>query len=261
MAHLPISGLQARWHPETGRDDLDLLEHPCGLEAAVRHASRAVRAADGSDLDVAGLPVGDVERLIVQRRRERLGDEFVAEGSCGACASPVDVHFSLSAFLGHQRPRRARGAELCGEPGWWRLRGTTTIFRAPSARDVLAASASEAPRRELQARCVRGGNELRRVERALAVLAPTLRADMGGSCPECGAEVVLDVDVRELCLAELGFLARAVLEEVHLIAVSYHWTEATILDLPSVRRGWYSELIRHGRVSPVAMTSRGVLVG
>ena len=39
----------------------------------------------------------------------------------------------------------------------------------------------------------------------------------------------LDVDARELCLAELRFLGGAVLEDVHLLASEYHWGESEIL--------------------------------
>ena len=42
----------------------------------------------------------------------------------------------------------------------------------------------------------------------MATLGPTLRADVAGSCPECEAGVLLDVDARELCLTELRFLGR-----------------------------------------------------
>ena len=82
MISLPISGLQAQWRPPTGHADIVLAESPPGLAGAVAYASSGAEAADGAPLDGAGLPIGDLDFLIVSRRREILGDAFVAEGSC-----------------------------------------------------------------------------------------------------------------------------------------------------------------------------------
>ena len=84
----------------------------------------------------------------------------------------------------------------------------------------------------------------------MSVLGPTLRADVAGICPECSADVLLDVDARELCLTELRFLANSVLDDVHLIASAYGWPEAAILDLPSARRSRYAELDHRADVQP-----------
>ena len=186
--------------------------------------------------------MGDVDALIAELRRAAIGDGLVAEGRCATCATPVDVDFSLEALLSHARPRTSRLAEPA-EEGWWRLRGSDTRFRIPTAADVEASSDLA----DLVARCVTGTPDVRRVERALSALAPTLRTTGLGECPECGAEVVVDVDARTLCLEELRFLAGGVLEDVHLLASAYGWSEDAILALPSPRRQAYAEMIRSGR--------------
>jgi hypothetical protein len=94
----------------------------------------------------------------------------------------------------------------------------------------------------------------------MARLAPTLRADIAGTCPECGSEVLLDVDARELCLAEVRFLARSVYDDVHLIASVYRWTQDQILGLPSARRRHYADLIS-GRAAEPAFAAEGLTVG
>ncbi len=155
------------------------------------------------------------------------------------------------------------------EDGWWRrCRGTAIGVRVPSVADVLTASSAPDPRAELLARCVRGHADARRAvraaERAMESLGPTLRADVAGTCPECGAAAVLDVDARELCLTELRFLAASVYDDVHLIATGYGWTQDAILDLPSARRRRYADLIsgtaRAGYAEP-ALASLEALVG
>lgn len=258
MIRLPISGARARWRPSTGHDDIALADSPPGLAGALDWISLVVQ---GPGLDVSSLPVGDIDLLVVARRREHSGDSLVAEGACGRCHAAVDVQFSLAAYADHHRPRVPRTVTE-EAVGWWRLTRHEVSVRVPSAADVLAAADADDPRGELLARCVRGprGSATKRAaERAMASLGPTLRADVVGTCPDCGADVVLDVDARELCLAELRFLAAAVYDDVHLIASSYGWSEDVILDLPSARRRRYADLIA-GR-SDFALMAGEVPVG
>jgi hypothetical protein len=264
MIRLPISGARARWRSATGEDDIALADTQPGLAGAVAYVSRSVVDLDGVAIDAAELPIGDLDLLVVARRRELRGDSFVAEGTCAACGAAVDVEFSLAAYADHHRPQLVRRATaVADDPGWWWLATYQVTFRAPHGVDVLAALADEHPRRALLARCARepvSARAARAVEAALARLAPTLRADVAGTCPECGIEVLLDVDARELCLAELRFLAKSVYDDVHLIASVYRWTQEQILGLPSARRRLYADLIS-GRVPEHALATEGLTVG
>jgi hypothetical protein len=83
----------------------------------------------------------------------------------------------------------------------------------------------------------------------MARLAPSLRNPVVGSCPECETDVELDFDAREFCLTELRARAASVLEDVDIIARTYHWAEAEVLGLPSSRRVAYVELILAGNAA------------
>lgn len=243
MVVLPISGLQARWRPSTGRDDIALADSPSGLAGSLEYVASAVDLS--GDVAASDLPVGDLDLLIVWRRREERGDTLVAEGRCGSCEARVDIRFSLAAYSAHHRPRPTRRAEDAG-PGWFALRSGRATFRLPTVADVLGALTAADARRELLRRCVREPvppSTAWAVEEAMAVLAPTLRAAVAGACPECGASVELDVDARELCMAELRRAAVGVYDDVNLIASTYGWTQDAILDLPSARRRRYAETI------------------
>ena len=247
MIRLPISGVRAQWRSATGHDDMALADSRPGLAGVLDYVARTVSTPDGTPLDPNALPVGDLDLLVVARRRELRGDTLVAEGRCDQCDAVVDVQFSLAAYANHHRPRPSRAASAVpAEPGWWRLRAHEVTFRLPVAADVLAVGDSEDPRAGLLSRCVRGPvapRGARAVEHAMATLAPTLRADVAGTCPECSANVLLDVDARELCLTELRFVAATVYDDVNLIASSYRWTQAAILNLPSARRRRYADMI------------------
>lgn len=256
MIRLPISGQHARWRTAHGFDDVALAELAGGLGAAVTFASGAVVDSGGASLDVASLPIGDLDVLIVERRRELLGDGFVAEGNCQSCSAAVDIHFSLAEYCAHRTPKRSRAARCTDDTSWWQLNRETVSFRLPTADDVLVASALADGRAELIRRCVRGevdSRTRRALLRAMETVGPTLHAEVAGRCPECATAVLLDVNARELCLTELRFLARGVHGDVHLLAATYHWTERAILALPSTRRCHYAALIRDGQLTPRAL--------
>jgi hypothetical protein len=256
----PIAGVGYRWRDATGHDDVLMLERGPGLATAVELVRRRACGDDGGPLDAGALPVGDIDAIIVELRRAALGDRLIAEGLCGACETKVDITFSLAAYLEHRRPRTPRGAEPA-QSTWWRSRRYAVTFRAPTAADVLeTAGDAQDPARALAEQCLRGDLSFRprrAAERALAVLAPTLRSEVQATCPECAADVRLDVDARELCLEELRFLGSAVLEDIHLIASEYHWSESEILELPSSRRAAYAEYVRAGRGAPLTAEAFG----
>lgn len=250
MICLPISGVRAEWQASTGRDDMSLADSGTGLAAALACVNQCAVDADGWPLNGTALPVGDLDLLVVARRRDLLGDSLVAEGRCARCGAAVDVRFSLADYVAHNRVRVPRGAAAAAD-GWWELARHDVRIRVPSVQDVLAAAAAPDPHAELIARCLSGTlsrASVRAAERAMESLGPTLRTDVTGTCPECGDAVVLDVDARELCLSELRFLASVVYDDVHLIATSYGWTQDAILDMPSARRRRYADLIS-GNVS------------
>ena len=260
MPRTPITGLPVEWRESTGHDDLLLVEGNGNLATAVRVLARRAEFGTAADVDVRSLPVGDIDALILALRVQVLGDRLIAEGACNGCAAPVDVEFSLAAYLEHNRPQRTRLARAADEPGWWRLTRHDLTFRIPSAGDVLDAGSGPGARVALLAACFRGDPRaaaIRAAERALARLAPVLRTTVQGVCPECGAQAAMDVDARRIALAELGFLAGSVLDEVHLVAVAYHWTEQAILDLPSSRRAAYAERVRIAQAATAPLEVAG----
>jgi hypothetical protein len=59
------------------------------------------------------------------------------------------------------------------------------------------------------------------------------------SCPWCGNESVLELDLEALALSRLAAEQKRVLEEIHRLASAYHWTEAEVLAVPRQRRSFY----------------------
>jgi hypothetical protein len=253
---LPASGISLTIREPTSEDELFILE--TSLEpflAMLELGRRVARREDGSALDWERLPASDLAAVALDIRRAWLGDAISTEGACPAsgCGTPIDVTFSLSAYLDHHRPRTARGALADGESGWYVLRGTETRFRLPQVGDLLAMPPGREHVGELTARCVLPTElptaHARRLDRALSALSPSLDDLIAGVCPVCSQAVQLRFEPCSFVLAELRDAFSAIYLETHLIAARYGWEEQAILRLPRARRGRYASLAAEERMA------------
>jgi hypothetical protein len=254
---LPASGLSLSVREPTSEDELFVLETSLEPILAVLELGRRVaRSADGSTLDWERLPATDLGAVALTIRRAWLGDALSTEGTCpaAACGEPIDVAFSVAAYLDHHRPRPARGALADGEPGWYVLRGTETRIRLPQVEDLLAVHANRERAGELTVRCVAptelAAGHARRLDRALAALSPSLDDQIAGICPACSNPVQLRFEPCAFVLAELRQAFSGIYLETHLIAARYGWDEQAILGLPRRRRGHYARLAAEERAAP-----------
>src|SRR5258708_21201969 len=175
MVNLPISGVEARWRTCHGEDGVTLAASRPGLGGVVAYLAGGVVDAGGVPLDPANLPIGDIDVLVLSRRRDVRGDVFVAEGRCEHCGVAVDLRFSLSDYASHRRPRRPRGVTPAEEAGWWRLNRPEISFREPLASDVVTIMSSPRPRADLLAPGV---------SRSVCVLsAPPVQGRVGAISP------------------------------------------------------------------------------
>lgn len=201
---------------------------------------------------VDALPVGDRQLLLLRVAAALHGDAFWCSARCRSCDAWFDLRLLRSAL-----PVKDAGAGFpfadveCG--------GAPVRFRVPTGADqraVVGLSAAEAERALLE-RCVvapagergraaaaaLGPEDRARVDEALDAAAPDVGTRVTTSCPECGAVQVADVDP----WGALRWTARRLYEEVHVVAATYHWSEAEILALPRARRRLYLDLIDRQR--------------
>jgi hypothetical protein len=269
---LPVSGQVVALRPPSGAEDLLLAEAartPRGDAAlALALAGRLAVAVEGEPLDWGGLPVADLDALVLRLRQTLIGDHVRADVACPApaCGQRIDIDFSIEQFLAHHAPKatgpRHRGWiwEPADEPGWFCLSRASASaatpaaaadrvsFRLPTAADLLAVAGQPAGEQYLARRCLRPADLparlRRRAEAVMEAMAPSLSSDLQGVCPECRATVTMQFDARWFCLRELRDRAAFVYPDVDLLARRYHWSETEILAMPQVRRTAYAELAR-----------------
>jgi hypothetical protein len=74
---------------------------------------------------------------------------------------------------------------------------------------------------------------------ALNIADPLTALNLDVSCPFCNQALRVDVDLEQILLEGLRLQQRRLIEQVHRLAFSYHWSEIDIAALPAWRRERY----------------------
>ncbi len=250
VIHWPIPGTAgARWQARPFGQTLADLE--ADLHGPPPLATTAVL---GSCLSSGGAPVGEaaVWSWSVQRRLQGLlavtaatrGDAWTPTFRCTdpACGEPMDLPLRLSDFQRTDDPARI---DCAVEEG---VTLTVNLPTGEHQRRWLAAGESSAT--ELAADLLENAPEetlpapwLAAIETALEEADPLTGLEIHTTCPSCGAAVVLPLDLERECLTRLATEQPRLLDEVHRLALAYHWSEAEILAVPPARRRQYLQRI------------------
>jgi hypothetical protein len=241
--------------PPTGHEEEWLALHP-GIpnpSAVTAVITACLVALEGATVDcdlVRRLAVGDRDVLMLQLRRLSLGDVVQAVVTCPACEAPMDVDFAVSQIDVEPRPL-GESTFTVDMPRAGRM-PRRVQFRVPTGADQEAVGerGDVDPVELLLERCLVGEHPDRLDERerdlvinAIEVHAPDVDLQLDLTCPDCDELFVLPFDTTAFVLAELRRIGRRVIEEIHLLALHYHWAEADILGMSGPRRRRYLALL------------------
>ncbi len=218
---------------------------------------RCVR--DGAGREV---PIGVCWALPIGRRLEALLDlvalsdnrAFTAAFPCSGCGQTLESELSLSDLIEHQR-RLVKGGPVAV-----RVANAVLELKLPTGDDLRRWEAAPVDEtrmiRELVVDRDAGDRVLGQgeipdawraaVDDAMASADPLVDFRLLSSCPDCGAETEIGFDLQRFALERLEQRQRRLLDEIHLIASAYHWSEAELVALTPVRRAQYLARIRKG---------------
>jgi hypothetical protein len=242
---LPLSGLTIAFRQPDGEDETLIAElAPDRPSAAgIMLLERLGRVGEEERLEPGRLALTDFETALVALRCHLFGAEAASEAGCPACGERVELSFSFLALAAAARPRAMPGATP--EPGGGAIGGVR--FRLPTAADACACEGRPDAAERLWATCVGDLPDpglRRRVERAMARFAPLLSRVVAAPCALCGTVLRTLIHVPTFVVGEIAWSARAIFEDVHLLASFYGWREADILALPRARRRRYAARLR-----------------
>lgn len=247
FAFRPLTGVVELALAEAAGADSPL---PARVTAALVATLEHVGGEAAVPAAVADLSVGD-RQFLMGRLAAGLGPgESWLTVSCGRCGERFDFSVNHADLPVKEAGEGYPFAQV--ETGLGPCR-----FRVPTGADqeILAGLNDDGEAvRCLVGRCLvsRMGEELppftpddvARIEAALEAVAPEVSVSVQAACPACDAPHVIDRDpYRALSLQSEGRL----LQEIHILAATYHWGEAEILALPLERRRSYLELIDRAR--------------
>jgi hypothetical protein len=213
--------------------------------------STAAPELDGDEL--AQLTVGQRNAALLKIHTRAFGERLEGFVRCPACDESLEV------ALGEAQVRAILATEARAGEHELPLDGFELRFRLITCADLEAAAGSAdaaAAQRLLVERCVlearREGEAIAPRELPeevvaaladrLAALDPQAEISLAVSCPECGHEWRAALDAASFLWSRVSAAARGLLEEVHILATSYGWTESEVLALSRRRRRAYLEL-------------------
>jgi hypothetical protein len=198
---------------------------------------------------LSGMGLGERDRLLCEMRRAWFGARLESLNACSHCGAGMETDVDIDALL------QAVPAPRAMEDWSWQgrayaltpLRCADALAPAESAREGYAGLRPCLPA-ELSPGEVRGlleDPEARAsLESHLEALDPFAVIWIEASCPDCRQSQSFTLDPVEWLRYDLEKWSEALLEDIHLLARAYGWSEDGILRLPSLRRAWYRERLR-----------------
>jgi len=217
--------------------------HPLDRSVLLAAAARP----DWPASDIADLPLGMINISLLRLRNATFGPTLSGHADCMQCGQRLAFSIEVQQMLPTNTDNNGAKCEAA-------VAGLRV--RAPSLRDLaLVAAEADAKQaaRTLLASCTLAGDSaqvddaaLREVEDALDTLDPQSSLMLGLQCVACGHAGEAQLDPCALLWDEIEVRARALLLEVHRLAIAYGWSEEQILALSTLRRTRYLALLGGG---------------
>jgi uncharacterized protein with PIN domain len=216
-----------------GWDDaqaLGTLERPIALLARV----------SGEPFEsIAALACGERDARMLSLRERALGTALDCEATCPRCDERLEFTAgSASLHFPHGDARRRHAMSVAGRD---------LAFRLPTTADLVAVGGireADARMQALAHRCLEDGAELAPAELAavserMGEADPMSDIHLALECPECGHRWDAPFDITPFVWSEIDRLALGLMDQVHVLASVYGWTQDEVLTLSATRRQYY----------------------
>lgn len=222
-------------------------------EPPVRQALALLAAAcpETPAEELAQLPIGRRDRLLLELRERTFGPRLVSLAACPGCGERVEVELAIHDLL---------VACETPEPPPLLAAGWEVRFRLPHSLDLLALAGADPveARRRLLAGCLTAARSPQGEEVASAALPaeileavagrmaesdPQADVELALTCPACRRGWLAIFDIVSFFWLEIEAWARLLLRDVHRLALAYGWREPDVLALSPWRRRAYLEMV------------------
>lgn len=223
----------------TAADWLQAWEHSQSLPAPLRPCALLAPVLEGGQEGAERLPVGQRDSQLLALHTALFGSALDATACCPACGERLELSLDCQA-LHVEAPAHQLSLDWQG----WRI-----DYRLPDSRDLAALAQSQdldQARATLLRRCLGGDSaatlpaELQaQLAQAMAQADPQAATELSLSCPSCAEQWNELFDIGAYLDEALAQWAERLLDQVHLLAQAYGWSESQILALSPGRRARY----------------------
>lgn len=199
------------------------------------------------------LVLGERNKNLLELHQRLFGPTLQAYVECSECGEALDLEFAIDelgfASIPHfPETHSVSKGNIIAE------------VRLPNSHDLIAltsAKSVEDGRRLLFSRCVlelhRGDativlhelneGEFDQLEEAICELDPRMEILFDLQCPQCAHRWQSPLEIGSFLWSKYDAYARQLLENVHVLAINYGWSESDILTMSQQRRHYYLQRI------------------
>ncbi len=194
------------------------------------------------------LPIGTRDKKLLTIRSHLFGTQCDAVAKCTGCGSTMEYAVNLDAFIALPCDDEVFQIDYGGQ----RL-----SFRGPSTRDLMETAGTMndnpyaalihrlrlAPERDRDQPVVNDAlisAVNTHLEEKLKISDIVIR----GRCSECDGQMEYQFDIVQVLYRDVTHAAAQIIEEIHILATWYGWTEEQILSIPRQRRNWYTARVQ-----------------
>jgi hypothetical protein len=238
-------------------DWLQAWERSCGQPAALRPCALLAPLFEQGQAAAERLSVGQRDACLLDLCQALFGPGAHAVAQCPHCAELLEMELSLPQLrVPAEQPAAYEHALVLDLNGACYQLG----FRLPDSTDLAALAACsgmDAAQAALLGCCItqakRDGlpvdagalpaEAIAALAQAMADADPQAATELALDCAACGHQWNEVFDAGHFLLHALDDWAQRLLDQVHVLAKAYGWTEQTVLALPPMRRARYLERV------------------
>jgi hypothetical protein len=245
-----VAGLAARLREITGSEEEWISRLPETSTPRVCHELLA-RCLDTTDLRdtsalalVHSLTLAERDWLLLQLQQRSFGKEITGEVRCPSCQTLNEIRFAAGGLVDPPRGE----SRLLEIP---LTSGSTAMVRPLTAGDhehfaALVDLEADAQVATALSRLLSGADgtidvsrltaeDRREIVKAIEATAPD-PIELQLACSSCEVAFTAPLDLGGFVIAELLSHSRTLIDDVHTLATTYHWSESDVLGLPLQRR-------------------------
>ena len=229
---------------QTGR-----LQHPLDQALTILHEL----TSSTSRKELAQLSLGQRDARLLQVHEKYFGSHLHCDCHCPQCHEHVELNLITDEF-------KTEMNESASAKGEFDLEDYRVNYRAPNSLDLAAiahCTDDDSAIRILIGRCIDSvtcGNDsihikdlpdsvIQALEQSINKLDPQSEILYNLSCPQCDTQWQMLFDIATFVWVEIAATAKRLLQQVHILASAYGWSESEILGLSDARRGIYLEMV------------------